>query len=120
MADSLAAAANVASVVHGAGVYLLQACMNHSCVPNVEVVQGTPTAAIVLKLTQPVRAGESLTVSYIPIENGGQDWGLAAVRRRHKALRSYFFTCGCARCVVERAAGTEDSAEGEGGEGGDS
>ncbi|GET88745.1 hypothetical protein, conserved [Leishmania tarentolae] len=86
-------------VMKGAGLYSLLACLNHSCVPNTAVSAVEGTHEIVLKTTRPIRAGEPLTITYIPL---GAPTTSRAERQRQ--LRNYFFTCHCQRCNMEEAA----------------
>ncbi|AYU78977.1 hypothetical protein, conserved [Leishmania donovani] len=86
-------------VLKGAGLYSLLSCFNHSCVPNAAVSTVDGTHEIVLKTTRPIRAGEPLTITYIPLTAGA-----ASRAERQRRLRNYFFTCHCPRCDAEAAA----------------
>ncbi|KAG5478478.1 hypothetical protein LSCM4_04711 [Leishmania orientalis] len=92
-------------ILKGAGLYSLLACFNHSCVPNAAVSAVDGTHEIVLKTTRPVRGGEPLTITYIPLNAGASTHA-----ERQRQLRNYFFTCHCARCAMEGATATESSS----------
>ncbi|OEH79560.1 uncharacterized protein LOC34623874 [Cyclospora cayetanensis] len=80
-------------VLRAAGVYLLQACCNHSCIPNCSV-ENIEDASITLRAERPIAEGDELTISYVPLS--------LPQKKRQALLDSYRFTCDCARCVQER------------------
>lgn len=80
-------------VLRAAGVYVLQACCNHSCVPNCCVENGAD-ACISLRAERDIAAGEELTITYVPL-------GLPQSRRQ-ELLDNYRFTCDCSRCAQEK------------------
>ncbi|CAG9574264.1 SET_domain_containing_protein_-_putative [Leishmania major strain Friedlin] len=94
-------------VLKGAGLYSLLSCFNHSCVPNAAVSTVDGTHEIVLKTTRPIRAGEPLTITYIPLAAG-----TASRAERQRQLRNYFFTCHCPRCDTEAAASAAMTGDG--------
>ena len=81
--------------VEGAGVYVLQSCLNHSCEPNADIVWGED-ASIIIKVLRPVPKGEELTISYIRPE--------LPYAKRQELLANYFFKCACPRCKADSAA----------------
>ncbi|KAL8452642.1 hypothetical protein Emed_001206 [Eimeria media] len=80
-------------VLRAAGVYVLQACCNHSCVPNC-VVENGGDACINLKAERRIEAGEELTIAYVPLSLNQQE--------RQRLLDGYHFICDCMRCQQER------------------
>ncbi|KAL8275132.1 hypothetical protein Esti_001011 [Eimeria stiedai] len=80
-------------VLRAAGVYVLQACCNHSCVPNCAVENGGD-ACICLKAERRIEAGEELTIAYVPLS--------LAQPQRQCLLDGYQFICDCMRCQEER------------------
>ncbi|CDI73808.1 hypothetical protein, conserved [Eimeria praecox] len=87
-----ATAAGSLMLLRGAGVYVLQACCNHSCIPNCNV-QNEQDAFITLKAERDIQVGEEVTITYVPLD-------LPATQRQH-LLNNYQFTCSCSRCVQE-------------------
>uniref|UniRef100_A0A7S1QP08 SET domain-containing protein n=1 Tax=Neobodo designis TaxID=312471 RepID=A0A7S1QP08_NEODS len=90
---------SAAAPVHAAGVFTIQSCFNHSCCPNARVRCGT-NSDITLEMIKPVKAGEEITISYLPplvLE-------LEPVAKRNERLKPYFFTCRCPKCTSELAA----------------
>ncbi|KPI87895.1 hypothetical protein ABL78_3005 [Leptomonas seymouri] len=77
----------------GAGLYALLSSFNHSCEPNAEVLNADGTNEVVLKTTRPVRMGEEITITYIPLTAS------TTLAERRELLKNYFFTCHCPRCV---------------------
>jgi hypothetical protein len=88
----------------GAGVFWLQAVLNHACVPNVGFVKRDEDVdgRVVLTANRPIRAGEELVHSYI---DEGQP-----LDARTEELRNYGFVCDCQLCVDERARAGSTSA----------
>lgn len=89
----------------GAGIFWLQAVLNHACVPNVSFVKRDEDidGRVVLTAARHIRAGEELVHSYI-------DEG-KPLEARTLELRNYGFECDCALCAAERAAGAGSSAD---------
>lgn len=85
-------------ILKGAGLYALLASFNHSCEPNSAVSSVEETHEIVLKTTRAVRAGEEITITYIPVTAS------TTLAERQQLLKNYFFTCRCPRCVSETKA----------------
>merc|ERR1711916_382638 len=82
--------------VEAAGVFTIQSCFNHSCIPNARI-STTGCADISLELLSDVAEGDEITISYLPqlvLE-------LEPFHKRRERLRSYFFTCGCPKCAEE-------------------
>lgn len=78
------------------GLFPLQACANHSCENNIEVmdapVNGKP--GIALRTRRNIRVGEELFSTYI-------DTQLVKLERRSWLFRAYNFWCQCERCKFE-------------------
>ena len=87
-----ATAAGSLMLLRGAGVYVLQACCNHSCSPNCSV-QNEQDAFIALKADRDIQEGEEITITYVPLD-------LSATQRQ-QLLNNYQFTCRCSRCAEE-------------------
>ncbi|EAN86579.1 hypothetical protein C3747_21g332 [Trypanosoma cruzi] len=94
-------------VLKGGAVYALQSAFNHSCDPNVSVSNVDGTHDITLRTLRPVKSGEELTITYIPLEN-------TTPEQRNEKLKGYFFTCRCLRCQEENNGERERENEGEG------
>jgi hypothetical protein len=83
-----------------AGVFLLTACCNHSCEPNLKVACGSE-GSLMLRTTRAVASGEELRISYVDVALG--------IRERQRRLQHWTISeCGCARCTEERAGEEED------------
>ena len=82
-----------------AGVFLLTACANHSCAPNVCVTRGEG-GSLRLFTTCIVPRGAELHISYV-------DTALPRAERQ-RLLAHWTMTCACERCVDEAA--TEGAA----------
>ncbi|KAG8470261.1 hypothetical protein KFE25_008682 [Diacronema lutheri] len=82
----------------GAGIFWLQAVLNHACVPNVSFVKRDEDVdgRVVLTAARDIRAGEELVHSYI-------DEG-KPLEERARELRNYGFECTCQLCTAERGA----------------
>ncbi|KPA83966.1 hypothetical protein ABB37_02113 [Leptomonas pyrrhocoris] len=85
-------------VLKGAGLYTLLSSFNHSCEPNAAVSNVDDTHEIALTTTRPVKTGEEITITYIPLTAS------ATLAERRQLLKSYLFTCRCSRCVREEKA----------------
>lgn len=104
--EAMSWALSVASVnVHGGltparGVLgLLASMMEHSCSPSArtDVSSEESGSVVTLRTKRPVKAGESLSISYVM-----QD---APVHERRRQLRlQHGFVCTCERCAQELAA----------------
>lgn len=80
-------------VLRAAGLYVIQSCCNHSCIPNCCVENGAD-ACITLRAERPIAPGEELTIAYVPL-------GLPQSRRQ-ELLNNYRFVCDCTRCIEEK------------------
>jgi hypothetical protein len=78
-----------------AGVFLLTACANHSCAPNVCVTRGDG-GSLRLFTSCSVPRGAELHISYV-------DTALPRAERQ-RLLAHWTMTCACERCVDEAAA----------------
>jgi hypothetical protein len=94
-----AAEGSGAAPVHAAGVFTIQSCFNHSCVPNARV-RCDASSDITLEMTRAVAAGEEITISYLP----ALVLELEPVAKRHERLKPYFFACRCPKCAAELEA----------------
>ncbi|XP_032891637.1 SET and MYND domain-containing protein 5 [Amblyraja radiata] len=86
----------------GSGLYILQSCCNHSCVPNAE--SSFPENNFLLHLTalQDIEAGEEICITYLDCCQRER-----SRHSRHRALRvNYLFKCSCPKC--ESQAGDPD------------
>ena len=83
---------------YGVGMWPTLSFCNHSCSPNAHVsfvgssdrAIGSPE--IELRALKPLRDGEPITISYIPLY-------APAMERRAQLHRSYHFECACERCA---------------------
>lgn len=81
----------------GSGLYRLERCINHSCVPNASSTfpHGDFTLALVAK--KPISAGEEICISYLDeceLERSKHS--------RNKHLREYYlFECECDKCLKQ-------------------
>ena len=87
-----------------AGVFLLTACANHSCAPNVKV-EATDEGSLRLRTTSRVEAGDELRISYI-------DTTLTRGAREKRLAHWAIDACACTRCrdEDERPAAAEGTA----------
>ncbi|KAH9917518.1 uncharacterized protein B0H18DRAFT_35759 [Fomitopsis serialis] len=77
---------------------------NHSCSPNAVARWDLPSFSVELRARRPVRAGEELTISYLP------DLTLPRAARVDLLRASYAFTCACTACALSGAARTRSDA----------
>lgn len=47
------------------GLYIMQSCINHSCVPNAKIDFPFNTNRLVVKAKRDISAGEELLISYL-------------------------------------------------------
>lgn len=86
-----------------AGVFLITACANHSCAPNMAVTRGGDNIGsgcppcLRLTTTAPVAEGGELTISYV-------DGTLPRAERR-RLLAHWAMECECRRCEAEARCG---------------
>ena len=96
-----------ATPLEGAGLFPLQATLNHNCEPNVTLVkeegEEERDGRVVARLTRDVAEGEELCNAYVDIS--------LPVRRRRRELREYGFECMCERCVREAAIADQKKAD---------
>ena len=79
----------------GIGVYLGGASLfNHSCDPSCTVTNGV--TSLTVKTRRAVKAGESLTITYI-----NTSMYSSCAHRRHRLQFQYAFDCICSKCVVD-------------------
>ncbi|XP_064007271.1 histone-lysine N-trimethyltransferase SMYD5 isoform X4 [Pogoniulus pusillus] len=97
----------------GSGLYVLQSCCNHSCIPNAET--SFPENNFLLHLTalEDIKAGEEICISYLDCCQRER-----SRHSRNKILReNYLFTCSCPKCLVQADDADVTSDEEEEGEG---
>uniref|UniRef100_F7DXQ8 Protein-lysine N-trimethyltransferase SMYD5 n=2 Tax=Xenopus tropicalis TaxID=8364 RepID=F7DXQ8_XENTR len=81
----------------GSGLYLLQSCCNHSCVPNAEA--SFPDNNFILHLTalEDIQPGEEICISYLDCCQRDR-----SRHSRQKILReNYLFVCSCPKCLAQ-------------------
>ncbi|KAJ1212993.1 hypothetical protein NDU88_000632 [Pleurodeles waltl] len=99
----------------GSGLYMLQSCCNHSCIPNAET--SFPDNNFLLHLTalDDIQKGEEVCISYLDCCQRER-----SRHSRHKALReNYLFVCSCPKCLDQAddtsvTSEEEEEIEGEG------
>ncbi|XP_029450477.1 SET and MYND domain-containing protein 5 isoform X1 [Rhinatrema bivittatum] len=96
----------------GSGLYVLQSCCNHSCIPNAET--SFPDNNFLLHLTalEDIQPGEEICISYLDCCQRDR-----SRHSRHKILReNYLFICSCPKCLeqAEDASVTSEEEEPEG------
>uniref|UniRef100_A0A8C3BTI1 Protein-lysine N-trimethyltransferase SMYD5 n=1 Tax=Cairina moschata TaxID=8855 RepID=A0A8C3BTI1_CAIMO len=97
----------------GSGLYVLQSCCNHSCIPNAET--SFPDNNFLLHLTalEDIEAGEEICISYLDCCQRER-----SRHSRNKILReNYLFTCSCPKCLAQADdpdATSDEEEEGEG------
>jgi len=77
----------------GFGIFGLQAMVNHSCIPNCNVVFDGDNRAIIKALRR-IEVGEELLHSYIDEDT--------PIEERAQELITYGFKCDCPKCQAER------------------
>ena len=87
-----------------AGIFLVTACANHSCAPNV-AVEATDECSLRLRTTARVERGDELRISYV-------DTTLPCCERRRLLAHWAIDECECARCRDEVEGLAEAPAEG--------
>ncbi|XP_033256389.1 histone-lysine N-trimethyltransferase SMYD5 isoform X4 [Orcinus orca] len=101
----------------GSGLFVLQSCCNHSCVPNAET--SFPENNFLLHVTalEDIKPGEEICISYLDCCQRER-----SRHSRHKILReNYLFVCSCPKCLAEAdepnmTSEEEDDEEDEEGE----
>lgn len=75
-------------------VFLNISRINHSCLPNAEIIQNKTSKRMEVHSHHDVRAGEEITIDYVP----ESQYQTAA--ERNASLKSlYGFTCSCRACI---------------------
>lgn len=84
-----------------AGIYVFCSRLNHSCSPNCSFsisksqdLKNKETYSITISARRDIRAGEQLTISYLPLK-------MRLGVRQDSLLMNHGFTCDCERCVTE-------------------
>uniref|UniRef100_UPI00358F9C9F histone-lysine N-trimethyltransferase SMYD5 isoform X2 n=1 Tax=Myxine glutinosa TaxID=7769 RepID=UPI00358F9C9F len=81
----------------GSGLYVLQSCCNHSCVPNAEVCFPHCSSTLHVVATEEIGLGEEIFLSYLDCCQ--QQWSRHS---RQKYLReNYLFECACLKCLAQ-------------------
>jgi len=78
--------------LRGAGIFVLLSTMNHDCQPSAEAIF-TESSTVILRTTRPVKAGDPLTLGYVP--------GDLPLEERREKLSHWLFTCSCDLCKSE-------------------
>ncbi|XP_021368913.1 uncharacterized protein LOC110460368 [Mizuhopecten yessoensis] len=78
------------------GIFSLHACLNHSCINNVEVCDGyvNDRGGVIVRAKRDITKGEELYTTYI-------DTSMPRKLRRAWLYKSFNFWCHCPRCVHE-------------------
>jgi len=79
----------------GLGLFPIESCFNHSCVPNIIVKFFEDNTAHIVAHA-PIKKGKELLHSYVNYE--------ASLENRQRQLREYGFTCVCSKCQIEQAS----------------
>ncbi|KAM9329055.1 protein-lysine N-trimethyltransferase SMYD5 [Gastrophryne carolinensis] len=96
----------------GSGLYLLQSCCNHSCVPNAEVSFPDNNFLLHLTAVEDIQPGEEICISYLDCCQRDR-----SRHTRHKILReNYLFVCSCPKCLSQAEHPDVTSDEDEDGE----
>ncbi|KAL3856108.1 hypothetical protein ACJMK2_015302 [Sinanodonta woodiana] len=79
-----------------AGLFPLHACLNHSCVNNIEVLDGMVDGkpGVTVRALMNIKPGDELFTTYI-------DTQMPKRERRAWLFRAYNFWCSCPRCKFE-------------------
>ncbi|XP_077136505.1 protein-lysine N-trimethyltransferase SMYD5 [Ranitomeya variabilis] len=81
----------------GSGLYLLQSCCNHSCVPNAEASFPDNNYLLHLIALEDIEPGEEICISYLDCCQRER-----SRHTRHKILReNYLFVCSCPKCLSQ-------------------
>uniref|UniRef100_A0A8C8RDN3 Protein-lysine N-trimethyltransferase SMYD5 n=1 Tax=Pelusios castaneus TaxID=367368 RepID=A0A8C8RDN3_9SAUR len=98
----------------GSGLYVLQSCCNHSCIPNAETCFPDNNFLLHLTALEEIKPGEEICISYLDCCQRER-----SRHSRHKILReNYLFTCSCPKCLAQAddasVTSEEEELEGEG------
>ncbi|KAG8453241.1 hypothetical protein GDO86_000029, partial [Hymenochirus boettgeri] len=92
----------------GSGLYMLQSCCNHSCVPNAEASFPDNNFLLHLIAVEDIKPGEEICISYLDCCQRDR-----SRHSRHKILReNYLFVCSCPKCL-EQAGDLDVTSEEE-------
>ncbi|XP_063781456.1 histone-lysine N-trimethyltransferase SMYD5 [Pseudophryne corroboree] len=81
----------------GSGLYMLQSCSNHSCVPNAEASFPDNNFLLHLTAVEAIQPGEEICISYLDCCQRDR-----SRHTRHKILReNYLFVCSCPKCLSQ-------------------
>ncbi|KAM3938498.1 protein-lysine N-trimethyltransferase SMYD5 [Leptodactylus fuscus] len=81
----------------GSGLYMLQSCCNHSCVPNAEASFPDNNYLLHLIALEDIKPGEEICISYLDCCQRDR-----SRHSRHKILReNYLFVCSCPKCLSQ-------------------
>ncbi|XP_051894558.1 histone-lysine N-trimethyltransferase SMYD5 isoform X1 [Pristis pectinata] len=98
----------------GSGLYILQSCCNHSCIPNAETTFPENNFLLHLTALQDILAGEEICITYLDCCQRER-----SRHSRHRILReNYLFVCSCPKCVAQAddpdlTSEEEEEVEGE-------
>ncbi len=77
----------------GSGVFPFAAIFNHACHPHAQWRPLASGSAIIVRALRDIRAGEEVSVSYLPLGTVGR-------KRKTHLLEQYGFVCTCERCTA--------------------
>mmetsp|Transcript_12338 Transcript_12338/g.28961 ORF Transcript_12338/g.28961 Transcript_12338/m.28961 type:complete len:483 (-) Transcript_12338:33-1481(-) len=89
--------------MHGTGLFVSVARINHSCAPNLKVDFPDNSCCLRAVALHPLSAGTELSISYIRTE--------LDVTERRRQLSEYGFACNCERCVAEDSGSSRKTAK---------
>jgi len=86
---------------HSIAIYAAACLLEHSCRPNAQVTLAQQSAALSVRATRPIAAGEPLSFAYLD-----EAWlTTAPVAQRRQRMRDELgFLCRCVTCVDEEGA----------------
>lgn len=80
--------AQPSTALNNSALFLAPSLINHSCLPNCFRVHVGDV--VLIRASRAIRAGEELTVSYVPVDSSQSD--------RKASLARWGFVCTCPRC----------------------
>mmetsp|Transcript_22088 Transcript_22088/g.50501 ORF Transcript_22088/g.50501 Transcript_22088/m.50501 type:complete len:478 (-) Transcript_22088:22-1455(-) len=89
--------------MHGTGLFVSVARINHSCAPNLKVDFPDNSCCLRATALQPLASGAELCISYIRNE--------LPVQERRRQLAEYGFACNCERCMAEDSGDSRRTAK---------
>ncbi|XP_030046815.1 protein-lysine N-trimethyltransferase SMYD5 [Microcaecilia unicolor] len=93
----------------GSGLFVLQSCCNHSCIPNAETSFPDNNFFLHLTALEDIQPGEEICISYLDCCQRER-----SRHSRHKILReNYLFICSCPKCLEQAEDASVTSEEEE-------